>query len=111
MALELHARNNGDTSTTYGVVGALTTITVKNRPVRVGDLVEFTYNGKRVQGVVVIDSYSKQPTVWGWSSWSSKLFSNPFDLKLIPNVENIRAGQMISHRLYAREYVDESSSV
>ena len=31
MALELHARNNGDTSTTYGVVGALTTITVKKQ--------------------------------------------------------------------------------
>lgn len=111
MALELHVRGNDGPSTSYGIVGVVTKVTVQNRPVRVGDLVEFTYKGKRVQGVVVIDSYSKQPTVWGWSSWSSKLFSNPFDLKLIPNVENIRAGQMISHRLYVREYVDESSSV
>lgn len=108
MALELHTHG---TDTTYGVVGAVTKVTIRNVPVRVGDIVEFTYKGKRVQGVVVIDSYSKQPTIWGWSSWSSKLFSNPFDLKLISNVDNIRAGQMISHRLYAREYVGESSSV
>ena len=65
----------------------------------------------QVQGLVVVDPHLREAIIWGWASLSRELFSNTFDLKLISNVDNIRAGQMISHRLYAREYVGESSSV
>ena len=111
MSLELYLRGNGDRSLPYGIVGSLTSITINNVPVRVGDLVEFPYGKGRVQGLVVVDPYLRETIIWGWASLSRELFSNPFDLKLISNVDNIRAGQMISHRLYAREYVGESSSV
>lgn len=110
MAMELYVPARGGPGTSHGIVGALTNTTINNVVVRIGDIVEFVHQGKRVSGLVVKDHYSKKPIIWGWSSWSSKLFSNPFDLKLISNVENIRAGQMISHRLYAREY-NESSTV
>jgi hypothetical protein len=104
MALEIYLYGNGGRGSSYGIVGAVTTITIRNVPVCVGDIIEFTYKKDRIQGLIVIDPYSNKPIVWGWASMSDKLLSNPFDLKLIPNVSNIRAGQQISYRIYAREY-------
>lgn len=103
MTLELYLRGNGDRSLPYGIVGSLTSITINNVPVRVGDLIEFTHGKGRVQGLVVVDPYLRETIIWGWASLSRELFSSTFDLKLIPNVSNIRAGQQISYRIYARE--------
>ena len=103
MTLELYLRGNGDRSLPYGIVGSLTSITINNVPVRVGDLIEFTHGKGQVQGLVVVDPYLRETIIWGWASLSRELFSNTFDLKLIPNVSNIRAGQQISYRIYARE--------
>lgn len=104
MSLELYLRVNGDRSLPYGIVGSLTSITINNVPVRVGDLIEFTHGKGQVQGLVVVDPHLREAIIWGWASLSRELFSNTFDLKLIPNVSNIRAGQQISYRIYAREY-------
>ena len=109
MALELYLYGNGGRGSSYGIVGAVTTITIRNIPVCVGDIIEFTYKKDRIQGLIVIDPYSNKPIVWGWASMSDELLSNPFDLKLIPNVSNIRAGQMIGHRIYAREYNESNT--
>ena len=111
MAMELYVPAKGGPGTSHGIVGELTRTTINNVVVRIGDIVEFDHRGNRVSGLVVKDHYSKKPIIWGWASGSDKLFSKPWNLKLISNVENIRVGQMVSHRLYAREYVDESSSV
>ena len=104
MAMELYVPARGGPGTSHGIVGALTNITINNVVVRIGDIVEFDHRGNRVSGLVVKDHYSKKPIIWGWASGSDELFSNTFDLKLIPNVSNIRAGQQISYRIYAREY-------
>ena len=104
MVMELYVPAKGGPGTSHGIVGELTRTTINNVVVRIGDIVEFDHRGNRVSGLVVKDHYSKKPIIWGWASGSDELFSNTFDLKLIPNVSNIRAGQQISYRIYAREY-------
>lgn len=111
MAMEHYVPARGGPGTSHGIVGALTNTTINNVVVRIGDMVEFDHQGKRVRGLVVKDHYSNKPIIWGWASGSSELFSKPWNLKLIPNAENIREGQMVSHHMYVREYSNESNSV
>ena len=110
MAMELYVPAKGGSGTSYGIVGEITKTTINNVVVRIGDIVE-SVRDKRVSGLVVKDHYSKKPIIWGWASGSDELFSKPWNLKLISNVENIRVGQMVSHHIYVREYSNESSSV
>lgn len=111
MAMELYVPARGGPGTSHGIVGALTNTTINNVVVRIGDIVEFVHQDKRVSGLVVKDHYSKKPIIWGWASGSDELFSKPWNLKLVSNVENIRVGQMVSHHMYVREYSNESNSV
>lgn len=111
MAMELYVPARGGPGTSHGIVGALTNTTINNVVVRIGDMVVFVHQDKKVRGLVVKDHYSNKPIIWGWASDSSELFSKPWYLKLIPNVENIRVGQMVSHHMYVREYSNESNSV
>ena len=65
MAMELYVPARGGPGTSHGIVGALTKTTINNIVVRIGDIVEFVHQDKRVSGLVVKDHYSKKPIIWG----------------------------------------------
>lgn len=50
MAMELYVPARGGPGTSHGIVGALTKTTINNIVVRIGDIVEFVHQDKRVSG-------------------------------------------------------------